>query len=258
MKPGISGFTYCRNAIELDYCVELCIQSLLPFCDEVVVCDRDSTDGTREMLDAWAAREPKLRIVNMPWDNPVAQIDFLVKWMNYTRQFCAYENQMYLDADELLDPASGPLLRQIPIDEARVFHRLNFWINGQTLIPHGRTCSHLVVRYGPTRLPATSDEIYGPGHFPGPEPEIRGIARKDPRLRIFHYGFIRKQAAMYAKCRVVLKAFFGSYDDRLVEAEKHPDKTWQDFANYGEVPCLRFNGEHPAIAHDWLKERGAL
>lgn len=258
MKPGLSGYTYCRNAIDLDYCVELCIQSLLPWCDEVVVCDRDSTDGTREMLDEWAAREPKLKIVNMPWDNPTAQIDFLVKWMNYTRQFVSYSNQVYLDADELLDPASGPLLRQIPEGEARVFHRLNFWLNSRTLIPHGRTCSHLVVRYGPSELPSTSDEIYGPGNFPGPEPKIRQIAKVDERLRIFHYGFIRHNDAMFRKCKVVLNAFFGGYDKRLVEAEKYPDKKWQDFAHYDNLPLPKFNGEHPPFAHQWLKERGAL
>jgi hypothetical protein len=205
-----------------------------------------------------ATREPKLKVVNMPWDDPCGKIDFLVEWMNYTRQFVSFDHQMYLDADELLDPASGPLLREIPAGGARVFHRLNFWLNGRTLIPHGRTCSHLVVRYGPSKMRATSDEIYGKDNFPGPEPEIRGIALKDERLRIFHYGFLRKQAAMIAKCKVVLRAFFNTYDTRLVEAEKHPDRMWQEFAHYDDLPLPKFHGEHPPFAIEWLKERGAL
>lgn len=247
-----------RNGLELDYCFMLSILSMLPFCDEVVVCDRDSSDGTTELLQDVARSNPKIRLVNMHWDDPCGDMAWVLKWMNFARDHCRYKNQFYLDADELLDPESGPLLRQIPDGEARVFHRLNFWRNGHTLIPHGHTCSHLVVRYGPTELRACSDEIYGPGHFPGPEPMIRQIAKRDDRLRIFHYGFIRHQKAMLAKCKVVLRAFFNTYDDRLVEAEKHPEKPWQDFAEYQGLQCPSFSGKHPEIALQWLKERNAL
>lgn len=253
----ISGYTYVRNCLELDYCFELCIASMLPFCDEVVVCDRDSTDGTAEILMDWSEREPKLRVINMPWDEPNAKLDFLVEWMNFTRQHLKYENQFYLDADELLDPESGPLLREIPKGEARTFYRLNFWKDGKTLIPRGHTCSHLVVRYGPSHLKSTSDEIYGPGQFPGPEPRIRRISKVDERLRIFHYGFLRKRQALFDKCRVVLRGFFGGYDERLVEAEKHPDQPWQNFC-FHTAPYETYHGTHPEIAIQWLKERQAL
>jgi glycosyltransferase involved in cell wall biosynthesis len=257
MKKGISGYTYVRNGLELDYCFELAIQSMLPFCDEVVVCDRDSTDGTAEVLREMDRNNPKIRLVNMPWDDPCGDIKWFVKWINFTREQCQYSNQFFLDADEVLDPDSGALLSRIPYGEARVFHRLNFFRDGRTIIPTGFTCAHQVVRFGPTHLPSCSDEIYAPGHFEGPEPVIRQIASEDKRLRIFHYGFIRKQQAMFDKCKVVLRAFFNRYDDRLVEAQKHSDMKWQDFCGY-PVPVLTYDGTHPEIAIPWLKERGAL
>jgi glycosyltransferase involved in cell wall biosynthesis len=253
---GISGYTYVRNAISLDYCVLLCIQSLLPACDEVIVCDSDSTDGTREMLDAWAEAEPKLRIINRPWPNPVGDIKWMVKWMNYVRDYCYFPNQLYLDADEVLDPASVPVIRRLEPGACRTFHRLNFFTNARTLIPHGQTCSHLVTRYGPTILPSCSDEIYAPGHFDGPEPEIRQRATYDPALRIFHYGFLRHQAAMHDKCRVVLRAFFDTWDTRLDEARDR-NMDWRDICAY-QAPTLPFDEPHPDFCLPWLNERNAL
>ena len=49
-KPTISGYTQTRNCIEQNYPWEQSIKSLLGFCDEVVIVDGGSTDGTWERL----------------------------------------------------------------------------------------------------------------------------------------------------------------------------------------------------------------
>jgi len=62
----VSGFTYCRNALELGYPLLESIQSVLPLCDEFIVADGESTDGTREAIESLASK--KIRIITYRWD----------------------------------------------------------------------------------------------------------------------------------------------------------------------------------------------
>lgn len=255
---SISGYTIVRNARSLDYCVELTIASMLPVCDEVVVCDSDSDDGTTEMLHDIAARDSRVRVINRPWKEPVARPSWFIEWLQDVQQSLKGEQQLCLDADEVLDPGAYPLLKAAPKQRCFWFHRLNYWRDVRTVCPHGHTCSHMVARFGPTELPMFSDEIHDGVQFPLPEPLMRVRAVHDPALVIHHFGFVRRREALFAKCRVVLRAFFGGYDDRLVEAERHPERPWQDYCRHA-VPLLPRNGPMPpAYTHAWLKERGAM
>lgn len=256
MKKGLSGYLIVRNGLSLDYCFEVAIASLLPICNEVVVCDSDSTDGTLEHLQEMQKSEPKIRIVNYPWRDPVGDVSWLTTWMNHARQYLEYDTQLYLDADEVLHPSSYPLLqRNISKGTCFWFHRLNFWRDHRTLVPIGHCCSHEVARFGPTSLWQPSDEIHCEGQHPGPEPEMRLRAKKNPNLVIFHFGFIRKREAFFKKAKVVLKGLLGTYDDRLVAAEADPSKPWEDFALF-PAPMGRYDGTYPPVAHQWLRERG--
>lgn len=257
LLDGISGYTIVRNAITLDYCIELAIQSLLPVCNEVVVCDSDSTDGTRAMLDAWAAREPCLRIVNRPWPAPVNQPRWFVEWINEARQHLRYSSQLMLDADEVLDEAAYPLLLQASgTHTCYQMRRLNFWHDASHLIPEGQVCGHLVSRFGPTHLYMPSDEPYGAEPFPEAAPEITTRSVTHPSLRIYHYGFLRHREAIFAKNAVNLTAFRGSWDSRLSRARLHPNLPWQSFYDHGTYPA--YTGTHPTHCHQWLKDRHAL
>lgn len=256
MTP-ISGYVCVRNAFKLDYCAELAIKSLLPICDEVLVSDGESDDGTWEFLTTWAELEPKLRIVSYPWPNPHRDITWWTTWLNNTREQLRHPLQLTLDADEVLDPASYPAIRasasEWPGGRAALwFERLNFWRDAQHLAPRGHVCGDQVARFGPTTLWMPSDEPHPEG-----EPELRLRAGWPPnggrQTRIFHYGFLRNEQAMIDKVRVVNGAFFGTMDERLEKAET-TGTPWIDLIEMA-APLQDFNEPHPEITHDWLRKR---
>lgn len=248
----LSGYTCVRNGIELDYCFEQCILSMLPVCDEVVVCDSDSTDGTHERLMQMEVHyAPKIRVINRPWSNPYRYINWWVEWINWTRQQLSYPMQLMLDADEVLDPGAVPKLHELAKDgRCAYFDRVNFYGGAHQIAAEGHVCGHYVARLGPQCFYMPSDEPHHEG-----EPEIRKMAIKHSSLRIFHYGFLRKPDAFYRKSKVVMNAFFGREDDRVVKCEKEGVKDW---AAAIPVPVEKWNGSHPALMHEWLVERGWL
>lgn len=107
-KPSLSGYTTTRNCIEQQYPFRECVASLLEFCDQVVVVDATSTDGTWEELQEWSQREPKLLIhrEELDWESSrFAVFDGQLKAK--ARSLCTGEFCWQQDADEVLPSGDG-------------------------------------------------------------------------------------------------------------------------------------------------------
>ena len=248
----LSGYTVIRNARDLDYCVVECIQSMLPVCDEVLVCDSESTDGTFEMLTTWAKVERKLRVISRAWPNPKGDPQFFINWLNDTRQQVKHQMCLELDADEILHESSYPEIRaSADRQECRSFHRLNFWGDAQHTCPPGVVCSDSVARLGPSDLWQPSD---APCEHEW-QAEIVKQAYPGPSLVIGHYGFLRRREAFFAKSKVMHGGYFNTYDPRLAAAEQ-TGKPWHIDGFEFNDKLIPFTGTHPRVALGWLKERG--
>lgn len=249
MNPGTSGYVCVRNARIFDYGVVEAVKSLLPVCDEVVVCDGESEDDTREMVESIG--DSRIRLITYPWQNPVADDRFWVKWLNYARERLAFNYQITLDADEVLAETSYDKVRSLAESgECGIFTRHNFWNDAKHLAPFNTVCGDTVARCGPSSLYCPSDEPY-----PAVEPNIRTHAELHNELEIFHYGFIRKPDAFVRKSKAVQVMFMGSCDRRITDMEES-GKPWTERDYFEGKPLRDFSGVHPAIAVPWLRERG--
>jgi glycosyltransferase involved in cell wall biosynthesis len=97
-RAPISGCVICYQ--EADRIAD-CLRSL-SFCDDVVVVDSGSTDGTADQARALGARV----LVNQPFPGHVEQKQFAVSEARHDVVFC-------LDADERCTPELAALLREL-------------------------------------------------------------------------------------------------------------------------------------------------
>lgn len=254
MKKTLGGFVCVRNGFELDYCWELAVESLLKVVDELVLCDSDSTDGTTQAMQRMADKDSRIRVVNWPWPSPKGQShNWFIDWLNFARQQLKSDYCIYLDADEVLSdtPECHAALREaVEQDKCLTVDRLNFWKDPQHLIPDGECCGKWCTRFGRTEYTCVSDE---PRHVG--ERDIVDLAVKEPRVQIFHLGFLREKKAFYRKARVVLEGWFNRFDPRLEEGEKSDKPVWETECSFSDS-LVPFSGYIPDPVQKWLSERG--
>ena len=247
----LGGNICIRNGFRLDYPWREATRSLLAICDEVVVCDCDSDDGTRRWIDDWAKTEPKITVVNYPWTDPRGDTNWWPTFLNYSRQHLSTDMHLQLDADELIHEGDHELIRRAAEARSTLFcHRLNFWRDPQHLIPEGVCCGTKVLRLAPANMPIPSDYPF--------EPAAATMASaQDSPIRIFHYGFLRHREAFFRKAREVQRIWVNSYDPRLEKAEGFAGN-WMTMDNVTgwEGQLVPYSGTHPKEIHQWLKERG--
>lgn len=252
---GLSGMTVVRDSISGDFCLSECIESLLAICEEVVVGESDSTDGTREFLDRWADKEPRLRIESYPWPHPKGDSKFFTTWLNWTRERLRLPHFVQLDADEILDdrPACHDRIRRaVERQESLLCTRVNYWRSMRETIPNGHAIGRYVVRVGKSSDWLASDE----GHDHGEVPMLTNAVNARDEVFVHHMGFLRKPDAFYRKARVILGAFFNEFDKRLVplEAESRPVHEIQNCEWTDKLDP--YDGYIPDSAQRWASDRG--
>lgn len=255
----ISGFTLARNCIENDYCIVECIESLLSICDEVVVSESQSTDGTRQLLERMADCDARIRIVDYEWKYPKGDSKWFTNWINDARSHLRYPTMVQLDADEILSdsPECHQAIREAAFSGIPLrVNRINFWRSKTTpeawVIPDGHCVGKYVVRVGPSHLWMPSDEPHHSGEL-----EILDTAKDDHRVEIHHVGFMRRKEGFYKKSRTVIEGFFTRWDQRLEFGEKEGKELWETEAGKGyEDLLVPFTGYQPEPVQRWLADRG--
>lgn len=102
-KKTVSGYITVYNCESQKYPYTKCIKSLLKFCDEVVVVDGGSNDGTYEALIEFSKSENKLKLYKNVID--FTRKDFALsdgEQKAFARSKCTSELCWQMDSDEVL------------------------------------------------------------------------------------------------------------------------------------------------------------
>jgi glycosyltransferase involved in cell wall biosynthesis len=172
MKLG--GTMLTHNCIAFDFCYEESLQNLLELCDEVIVLDGQSNDGTWERLQQLAAKHSKLSLMQGHW---VTERGIGGNWMdelcNKARKALTTPMHIFMCADEALHPDSYPIIREHANKRHLLkVHFLNFWAGDphlfipNTWVPPVASSMPLPLRYGAAKCFHLFDSL-GPATMAG-------------------------------------------------------------------------------------------
>ena len=109
--PKISGYTTCYNCETLGVPYIESIKSMLGFCDEVVVLDGVSDDGTYEKLEELAGQDDKIKLYQNEFDWSEPGIDGNQK--AFARALCENDFCWQQDADEIVSEEDYEKIKMI-------------------------------------------------------------------------------------------------------------------------------------------------
>lgn len=102
--PTMSGYTTVRNVESQGYPWRKSIASLLQFCDEVVVVDCGSDDGSYEMIKEWSLKDSRIKLYQKVIDTSdekfAVKVDGEMK--AYARSLCTSSWCWQQDIDEVV------------------------------------------------------------------------------------------------------------------------------------------------------------
>lgn len=99
MSYNLSGCVFIKDTFKGAFCLFESMYQLLPLCDEFIVMDLGSTDGTLETLKEIENCNPKVQIIQ--YEFPFQDAAVFATLANQLVEMCNYPNVLYYQADEI-------------------------------------------------------------------------------------------------------------------------------------------------------------
>lgn len=243
----LTGVTFAHNAIVQDYCLQECVQSLKEFCDEIIILDAGSTDGTDELIKSFQDKSTKVILCdNEEWVSQQGKWK-LSYFTNKALQQVDTEWFYYQQADEITHESCYRNIRDA-IDgdsEAYLISRINLWGSPYTRlnVPHNRLpCSEQIVRLAKSKYRAYDDAE-----------SIAVIPNTDyvNDIRMYHMGFVRDRKVHTNKIRHMQQMVFQIEPDAKLEGMDTFDP-WKWFDKSDVIPIQE---PLPYLIQEWAANR---
>jgi len=122
--PTVSGYTTVRNVESQGYPWRKSIASLLQFCDEVVVVDCGSDDGSFELIREWSLKDPRIKlhqkVIDTSDERFAVKVDGEMK--AYARSLCTSAWCWQQDIDEVVHENDAPKIKTFAANLPKGMH----------------------------------------------------------------------------------------------------------------------------------------
>ncbi len=239
IKMKISGFTFIRNALKYDYPIIEAITSILPLCDEMIVCVGESEDDTLNFIKN--IKSDKIRIVHSVWDDSLRK-DGRVLAVETDKAFDAVAADsdwaFYIQGDEVLHEKYIPVVREAMEKyredkrvEGLLFNYTHFY-GSYDYVGDSRTWYNHEIR-----IIRNNKHIRSYRDAQGFRIDGRKLNVKPIDACIYHYGWVKNPSLMNKK----QTNFESLYTEKpVVKAEELYD--------YSKIESLNvFVGTHPQV-----------
>ena len=244
----VSGFTFIRNAVLLDYPIVAAIQSILPLCDEVVVAVGNSTDDTLGLIQNI---DPKVRIIQTTWDNTLRE-NGRVLAVETDKALAAINPEadwaIYIQGDEVMHEADHPeilkamtrFLHDQDVD-GLLFDYLHFYGSYDYIGVSNNWYKKEIRVVKPGRGIFSFRDAQGFRKTPDQKLKVAPA-----KARVFHYGWVKDPQAMQRKQESFHKLW---HDDAWLEKNIKVAAAFDYEDHIHEL--ARFEGTHP----QWIAPR---
>jgi glycosyltransferase involved in cell wall biosynthesis len=109
----ISGFMIVKDVLEQGYPFVEAIASALPICDEFLISDGCSEDGTYKVLEKISSLNSKVKVYRHRWPN-TKDISVLADVTNEVRSRCRFQYIFSVQANEVIHEQSAQFIKALP------------------------------------------------------------------------------------------------------------------------------------------------
>lgn len=244
----ISGLSFIRNGIALGYPFVEAIRSILPLVDEMVVVVGESTDGSREAIEAIG--DPKIRIIDSIWHPRITpKASVLAQQTNLGLLSCRGDWVVYVQGNELFHERDLPRMRELmtehvdnPEVEGLLIERLVFYGDYRHFIrTYPDRFKYVVRAFKPWNGVYAITSAMTFSVFESYGERGRALRCIDSGVDMFRYGKLLTPEAMTWKLRHAPHKLRG--DDASFESDSYFRWIARD--------CIRrYQGDHPAVMHE--------
>ncbi len=244
----VSGFTFIRNAVLLDYPIVAAIQSILPLCDEIVVAVGNSTDDTLGLIQNI---DPKVRIIQTTWDDTLRE-NGRVLAVETDKALSAINPEadwaIYIQGDEVMHEADHPeilnAMTRFQDDQdvdGLLFDYLHFYGSYDYIGVSNNWYKKEIRIIKPGRGIFSFRDAQGFRKTPDQKLKVAPA-----NARVFHYGWVKDPQAMQRKQESFHKLW---HDDAWLEKNIKVATAFDYEDHIHEL--ARFEGIHP----QWIAPR---